>query len=156
MCSCLSASFQFFFHLFFVSFFWLFSSWSPSQHVSFQKMTCVTLYFLLLFILFPSVLSLSLSLSLSLPLLNFFFCSLLSPCFFTSNSLCNKKVIFLASAKKISVSFVGLLEKFIYFFRVWFFSVSWKMISHFEYLSSFFLLHLLNTVSLFYTLFFEV
>ena len=29
----------------------------PSQHVSFQKMSCVTLYFLLLFIFFPSVLS---------------------------------------------------------------------------------------------------
>ena len=101
-------------------------------------MTCVTLYFLLLFILFPSV-------SLSSLIKFLFFCSLLSPCFFTSNSLCNKKVIFLASAKNIC-------------FLCW---ASWKinlfflckMISHFVYLSSFFCF-IFWTLFLFFTLFF--
>ena len=49
--------------------------------------------------------------SLSLPLLNFFFfCSLLSPCFFTSNSLCNKKVIFFGFCKKYLFPLLDFLK----------------------------------------------
>ena len=141
LCSCLSVSFQFFFHLFFVSFFvWCFS-------ISFAtcfpfKVSSLPLYFLFWFILFPSFLSLFCLLLFSrfflfslikLPFLLY----LLSPCFFMSNSLCNKKGYLFKLLQKMSFSvfsfqskklrflcflFCQFFQKFS-FFHVWFFCV---------------------------------
>ena len=86
------------------------------------KMSSLPLYFLLLVVLFPSFLSSLIKTS--------FFSSLLSPCFFMSNSLCNKKGYLFRLLQKISFSvfsfqskklrflcflFVGFFQKFSFF-----------------------------------------
>ena len=95
--------FSVFFHLFFMSFFVCFFL------ISFA--TCFLFKKCLLYLFISSFCSSSLH-PFSLPLLNFlsFLLSLLSPRFLMSNSLCNKKVSFQASAK-ISFSVFSFQSK---------------------------------------------
>ena len=120
-----------------------------------SKMTSFPLYFLLLFILFPSVLSLlclflfSRFFLLSLPYF-ILLVSLLSLCFFMSKSVGKKYLfellqnsVFLSSLFHQNLSFLcflfllGLFQTNIYF-SMFCFSVSWKMVSHFVWLSFFY------------------
>ena len=117
-------------------------------------MSCVTLYFLLLFILFPSVLSSLIKLLFFLFIISMFLYvklfvqqksdlfRLLQKKSFSLFSFPSKNIVF-------SVSFfVGFLKKPSSFFHVWFFCV---LKNDFSFcISLLFLLHLLNTVSLFY------
>ena len=124
-------------------------------HVVLSKMTSFPLHFLLLFIIFPSVLSLfclflfSRFFHLSLPYF-ILLVSLLSLCFFMSNSV-QKNCIFLNFCKTLFFCLLFSVEISVFsvsffcwaflrpnYFSMFCFSVSWKMVSHFVWLSFFF------------------
>ena len=113
---------------------------SPSQHASLFEVSSLPLYFLFLFILFPSVLifvssCFLVSFTFS-PFLNFlFFVFSVSLCFFMSNSLCENiflnfcETLFLSPQKKTSFSlFTFLLGFFFSMFGLFLCREKWSLV----------------------------
>ena len=92
--------------------------------------------------------------SLSLPLLNFFFFALYYLHVSLRQTLCATKKLFFWLLQKNICFLCWASWKINLFFLCLVFSVSWKMISHFVYLSSFFCF-IFWTLFLFFTLFFS-
>ena len=155
----------------FFGLFWLLSYSFICFFMSSSKMTSFPLHFLLLFILFPPVLSLfclflfSRFVHLSLPF-KLHFVGIFIISVFLHVKLCAKKCIFLDCSKTLfllsslfhqNLSFLcflfllGLSQTNI--FSMFCFSVSWEMVSHFVWLS-FFSILLVNSVSFFFAVLF--